>query len=965
MTEEDNSERSEERKSVAIEGKLPLKAVGIENLKEANPQHMPPHRYLHPWFARRPTPGARLAVLASVLPADVEPDELLNWMQIGPSEGTGGESIVDYVARKKSQEDERTGTLQDHYSYPRPFTRSPSKNQREEIHDLLLDQWEGELPTILDPTAGGGVIPFESLRYDLPTIANELNAVPSLILKTMNEYAPKVGSLKSDLNRWSDEIDKIASEQLKEYFPSKNDRQTPSHYACTYTVTCPDCGFEIPLVKKWWLQKQSATKGIAARPQLNHENKSIEYDCVRLPDDVEKSEFDPQKGPYSRSGADCLNCPVVLESDNIQEAFKEGEYRSTIYAVKYVSDSSSSGWRAPTKIDHDACKKASNRVDTDFTLQSLLSTKRYDGDIHERALIYGVSEWRDAFTDRQLISHYEYLQAFHDVEEQIRQEHDEIEANAILTILSLISSKAIDRNTRFAPLDTGKGYPANAVGGKQFGLQWSFVDNNLCAGNQSWKDNFERVRDSYEEMVTYLEDIDNPDSTVLVGDAADLEIESESIQAVVIDPPYYDSIIYSEMSDIFYVWLKEYLGESFPEMFPDDLSNKEDEAVANVAEYDHIADGSKSKKDFAAEDYEDKMAEIFQELHRVLEPGGVMTVMFTHKESSAWDTLTKSLIRSGFTVTSTHPITSEMPQRTDTRGGGSADSTLLLTGRKPVDSSTSTGEKVPTLWSDVRADTRTVAKEAARDLLDSGLSLTKTDVIISAFGPTLKVYADAYPVVDDRDEEVPPRRALEEAREAVTRVLVEEYLEGEGLGDLDDITEWYILSWLVHESDTFHYDDGHQLGLGVGVDIDDIKRSTKIWGKKRGDIQLKTHEERVQDITLPPEERSNRTPVDPEALSYTIALDAVHAAMHIYEKQGEDVAIDWLKERNFDTDAGFKATLKALLQVLPKNSSEWEAARDLALGRTHDALALEFTPTDFTAAAEDRLEQSELGDHES
>jgi len=102
-----------------------------------------------------------------------------------------------------------------------------------------------------------------------------------------------------------------------------------------------------------------------------------------------------------------------------------------------------------------------------------------------------------------------------------------------------------------------------------------------------------------------------------------------------------------------------------------------------VAEYEGIAENGKSKQEFADEEYENKMSYIFSELYRVLEPGGVMTVMFTHKESSAWDTLTKSLIRSGFTVTSTHPITSEMPQRTDTKGGGSADSTLLLTGRKP------------------------------------------------------------------------------------------------------------------------------------------------------------------------------------------------------------------------------------------------------------------------------------------
>nr|WP_155821776.1 DUF1156 domain-containing protein [Haloferax sp. BAB-2207] len=58
----------EELKKLAIEGELPLKAVGIENLKESNPKHKPPQIYLHPWFARRPTPVSRLAVLASILP---------------------------------------------------------------------------------------------------------------------------------------------------------------------------------------------------------------------------------------------------------------------------------------------------------------------------------------------------------------------------------------------------------------------------------------------------------------------------------------------------------------------------------------------------------------------------------------------------------------------------------------------------------------------------------------------------------------------------------------------------------------------------------------------------------------------------------------------------------------------------------------------------------------------------------
>ncbi|ELY89372.1 hypothetical protein C484_13795 [Natrialba taiwanensis DSM 12281] len=243
------------------------------------------------------------------------------------------------------------------------------------------------------------------------------------------------------------------------------------------------------------------------------------------------------------------------------------------------------------------------------------------------------------------------------------------------------------------------------------------------------------------------------------------------------------------------------------------------------------------------------------------------------------------------------------------------------------------------------------------------MSLTKTDIIISAFGPTLRVFTDAYPVVDDEDNEVPPRRALEEAREAVTQVLVDEYLEAEGIDELDDVTEWYILCWLVHESETFSYDEGHQLGLGIGVDIDEIKRSTKTWRKSRGDISLRGHDGRVQNINEKPEDRSSRIPVNPDDLSFSLALDKIHAAMHVYDVQGESACCDWLRERNFDTDSTFKSTLKALLQVLPHDHDDWELARDLAAGRTRDVLDLEFSPNVF-ADHDDKTMQSELTDHQ-
>ena len=962
MSNNQTSEPAEELKKLAIEGELPLKTIGIENLKESNPKHKPPQIYLHPWFARRPTPVSRLAVLASILPESVSSDQLLKWMQIGPKHLESG--IAEHVESKKATEASRSGNFEEHYGYPRPFRLSPSKSEISELHQELREHWDGELPTVLDPTAGGGVIPFEALRYNLPVRANELNPIPALILKVMLEYAPEVGSLREELEHWGGEINEIAKERIQPYFPSKNSSHKILNSACTFTVPCDDCGCDIPLVSKWWLYKDSAREGVAVRPSVNQEENTVEYEVVRLPDDVTKDEFDPQKGVVDGS-ATCLNCSAPMDSTRFKEKMNEGDFEYELLGVKYEKAGESQGsYRAPTLDDEKAMEKAAERIRSDIDLATFLTTDIPEGNKTSELLNWGITEWREVFSPRQLITHYEYLQAFEECRESIENDYDEETAEAILTLLSLIASKSLDRNSILSPWSTKKGYPENAMGGKNYPVQRLYVENNLTEREQGYLDILEKITDSYEELAGFADQVEDPDVSLSVGDAADLPYDAGEISAAVIDPPYYTSIMYSELSDFFYVWLREYLGEIYPDTFRDPLTNKEEEAVANPSRFESVATGEKSSKELADEYYEQKMSDIFSEVYRTLERGGVMTVMFTHKETDAWDTLTMSLINSGFTITSTHPITSEMPQRLDTRGGGSADSTLLLTGRKPQQDRDPESSQ-PTLWDEVKKETRATAKDAARDLLDSGLSLTKTDVIISAFGPTLGVYADNYPVVDDEGNEVRPREALTEAREAVTQVLVDTYLEGEGIDSLDEVTKWYILSWLVHESDTFEYDDGRQLGLGVGIDIDDVNSKMKVWRKGSGNntIQLRSHDDvRVQDVNKPPESRSSRRPVNPDDMSYSTALDAVHAAMHVYEAKGETEAWNWMNERNLQSNSDFRSTLTALLQVLPSDHEDWELARDLAVGKTGELLDLDLDASVFQDERDEGDRQGNLSD---
>jgi adenine-specific DNA methylase len=477
------------------------------------------------------------------------------------------------------------------------------------------------------------------------------------------------------------------------------------------------------------------------------------------------------------------------------------------------------------------------------------------------------------------------------------------------------------------------------LGNNNLQFQWHFGETNPLVGGRSYPKAVETVLENYEKTVSYYPEYteNTRDTQVLQGDAAGLPVESESVPAVIIDPPYGDNIVYSEIADPFYVWLRKYLNDVFPSQFSTSDTNREDEAVENPTAAE--TNQGESESSAARRKYEEKMSEIFAESYRVLEPEGVITVYFTDKEISAWDSLTMSLMNSGFTITSTHTISSESPERIGQRGQSSADSSLLLSCRKP---SKPDKDAQPTLWQDIQQKTRDAAREKAAELLDSTTNLTKTDIIISAFGPTLRVFTESYPVVDKYDDPVRPKRALEEARKAVTEVLIEREL-GDDLEGVDSLTKWYLLSWLVYEDETIPYDEGRQLGLGVGVNIEDIKTSTKIWSKSSDKLILQGQDDRVRDfdkLEAGEKRRKRAYPIDPREESFDYHIDAIHAALNVLEVKGGEFAWNWLKDRNYHETNWFSETLENLVRVVSESHEDHQLAKNLASGQTGELLGV-------------------------
>ena len=947
---QDTDASSENRSKLKIQGRLPIRAAGIETKRERlNYSDLPPQNYIHVWFARRPTPATRLAILASVLPEDTDEDQLLQWMGINPNNKNRNISIAEHVRQKSRTEDQRDGFVYEHYGYRKAYKNLPEGEEMENLHDKIKSAWGGELPTVLDATAGGGSIPFESIRYELPTVANELNPVASVILKAVLEHPRVNGDLSEDIRKWGEEINRRARSELEDYFPVEED-EIPLEYLWAHTVDCPDCGLTIPLSPNWWVDKDEDT---AVKPRVDDENDRVQFEVVDTSSD---SDYNPSDGTVSYGKGECPRCNVVVDGDEVKRQAQEKEMGMQPFAVriKYTERSAKGSAderaiRAPSEKDLEFIKKAEQAVNDSPELATLLDKELPEGNKTSEPQRYGITKWREMYHPRQLLVHYTYLEAFEEVKEEIREEYEAESAEAIMTFLALAADKAVDYNNRLASWDPSRPKIRNTFDRHDFSFKWSFAESNLTAGGLGYEWVLDSIVEVYEEL-RELSGHSNSETRIFQGDAGSLPLEDEEIEAVVLDPPYYDNVMYAELSDFFYVWLEKYLGDVYPDFFTSGLTDKESEAVANPSKFEDIAGEGQSKAEMAKNDYESKMTHIFDELNRVLDNNGVFTLMFTHKKTEAWDTLTTALIESGFVVTATHPVSTENPNSLHQAGMNAAESTILLSSEKRT-----SDEDEFTLWSSIQDQTREVARERAKELDSSEVEFAKVDVILASFGPTLEVFTKNYPVVDDEGNEVAPQTALDEARAAVRDFFIDKYLN-EGVRDIDPKSEWYILSWLVFEAQRFPYDEARRLAIGVGEDLDALKKTNRMWRKKSGDVLLRPHGDRVQDVNKDRDNRSGRKPVDPDALSFSTALDKVHAAMHIYDVKGATEAWNWMNDRNCGSDPAFKATLEGLLRVLPHDHNDWNIARDLAAGETGDLLDLELDADIFKDDEEEEVQ---------
>jgi len=200
---------------------------------------------------------------------------------------------------------------------------------------------------------------------------------------------------------------------------------------------------------------------------------------------------------------------------------------------------------------------------------------------------------------------------------------------------------------------------------------------------------------------------------ILNGDSARLPIPDKSIDAVITDPPYFDFIHYSELSDFFYAWLSPVLADEHPSFRPADSS----------------AAGEVQHKE--ATSFAEALGNVLRESARVLKDEGVLAFSFHHSRSEGWGAIQAALTSAGLTVAASHPLHAELraaSPKSAAKDPISLDAILVC--RK----STAVG---PSAWSESYLLDK--VRNSSASLIAGGMKLSKTDVFVMLAGELLTV----------------------------------------------------------------------------------------------------------------------------------------------------------------------------------------------------------------------------------
>ena len=888
---------------------------------------------LHVWFARRPLVASRAAILGSLLGAGADRRKFLYDLGIHGDPVAAKTRIAEATAGGV-----RLGAAA--YGYSRAFQHLP------ELSDLPATA------TVLDPTAGGGSVPFEAARLGCTVIGNDLNPVAALLLKATVELPLQHGSpLVERYRALGVEFVKRVRSRIADLYPEEPDNRICDGYLWARTITCPYCEGIVPLSPNWKLSGRG--HGVRLVPERGR----VRFEIV-------EHESDHSPGTVKDGDARCPfpECRRTIDGDDeIKPQAQAGRMGHQLYCVVYkeerIKGYSKNGkpkiekvrkFRAPGPedcVDAVVERKLREKMPL-WQARNIVPDEEFPLNTNDdRPRQYGAPLWRDLFSPRQLYGHCTSVEVFHEIfDEFVRTDLD----HAAMTYIALALGKMLNYNAIQVRWHANREVVAGVFDRHDFSFKWSYAEMAPTIPGLGYDWAIEETGNALAELIELLglssdgqlefaTPRPKPDVRFTCLSADDLKLPRASVDCVVMDPPYYQNVMYAELADFFYVWLKRTAGLLYPKLFVDPLTDKDREAVANLARFKGKKGGAKN---LAKHDYQRRMAAIFREQRRVLKPDGIMTVMFTHKEADAWDALSKGLIDGGFVITASWPINTESEGSLHIRAKSAARSTIFLVCRIP-DARPKDDE--PRYWEEIEPKVREAVRLKVREFQEAGIG--GIDLYLACFGPALQVFTEAWPLTrgtarpeqrkkqKDLFEEfdpyaVRPEDALEAARREVKQWRMEQLATVKRQHHLDALTEWYVLAWDAFRAPRFPSDEALKLARVVGLDFDQQVKN-QVCESKSDDVVLWDSLTRHRAGKLGP-------------VSGDCMLDTLHWAAKIAREQNTGAARSLIEEAGLKEDPTFLTALEAMLNVLPPALPSSKKKPDVNLsGAANDFQALE------------------------
>ncbi len=795
-----------------IEVALPLEAINEASAREKSIRHGHPST-LHLWWARRPLAAARAVLFAQMVddpsarpelfPTEEDQEkerkrlfgiieELVKW------ENTTNEEVLE-KARKEIWE-----------SWKRTCADNADHPQAAELFN------PNKLPAFHDPFAGGGSIPLEAQRLGLEAWASDLNPVAVLINKAMIEIPPKFAGkppvnpesrnkkdlverqwkgamgLAEDVRYYGTWMRDEAEKRIGHLYPKikitddmvaerpdlvdyRGRELTVIAWIWARTVKSPNPAFlhiDVPLASTFMLSTK-AGKEAYIEPIIDRDGYRFTVRAGRLAD------YDKVKNGTSagkRHAFVCLMSEVPISYDYIRQEGKAGRMGSKLMAIVAEGDRGRV-YLSPDILHEQIARQAKPTWIPDLDLP--FNPRDF------KTPNYGLNTFGDLFTPRQLVALDTFSDLVQETSEKIKfdalaagMKDDGIGldtgglgakayAQAVGSYLGISISRISHYWSNITCWHSGREILQCVFARQAIPMVWDYAEGNpFCNSSGNWIGSIEWI---CETLIAFHGKL----GYVVQQDAQKQQLSNNKIIST--DPPYFDNISYADLSDFFYVWLKKSLKEIHPSLFDTIATPKGQELI--VTPYRH--NGKEKSTHFFLNGMIESMSAILSQLH----PAFSVTVYYAFKQSESisegtsstgWEIFLEAVIKSGFMITGTWPIRTEMKSRSLARAENNAlASSIVLVCRKRDFNAPATTRK------QFIAELKAELPKALAELQKS--SIAPVDLAQASIGPGMAIYTRYSSVLDAEGKPLTVRQALA----LINQVLDETLAEQEGDFDAD------------------------------------------------------------------------------------------------------------------------------------------------------------------------------------